>query len=362
MNCVVCGTEVPHRLVGAGGGMNPWCSEPCGAKWRTRNNFLFDLGKQKTITGEQVLGLVIQKGFLDDNVTALTRLNQVSQTIRPLAKEHELGSAFHKQAVHQQQKGTRTETSYKTSQQKTGKKIQIQKQDVKGRTFLRTVDETREVRTPVHRQVPNIVKVDITPDKMMEIALMAYNTAVELKRKQLPVILYRVDSKGQLTSQEKKAQTLSSSVHAAVGDTEVWPLEKTAAWIQGAIRARVSFVLLNDPRGVDILIGGINKKSDAVYVRELHQITSMRYQIDVTTTEERPSGMKGKKLFILRPPARDVGVLPLVPRLTPEMWSHTWDSSKSNLSLSDSEGLIRDHLRNLFTEAGGKSELDLPMY
>jgi hypothetical protein len=54
-------------------------------------------------TGEQVLGLAIQKGFLDDDVNALTRLSQVSQTIRPLAKEHELGSPFHEEAVHQQQ-------------------------------------------------------------------------------------------------------------------------------------------------------------------------------------------------------------------------------------------------------------------
>jgi hypothetical protein len=38
------------------------------------------------------------------------------------------------------------------------------------------------------------------------------------------------------------------SVHANVGGTEVWPLQKTAAWVQGAMRARVSFVLLNDRR------------------------------------------------------------------------------------------------------------------
>lgn len=362
MICVVCGTPVPHRLVGPDGGMNPWCSEACGARWRTRNNFLFDLKNQRTISGEQVLGLVLQQGHLDDDLRALTRLNQVSQTVRPLAKEHELGSAFHKEAVHQQQKGMRTETTYKTSKEKTGKKIQIPKQDVKGRTFYRTVDETREVKTAVRKQVPNIVKVTIAPDRMLEIALMAYNTAVELKRKQLPVILYRVDSKSLLTSQEKKAQTLSSSVHAAVGGTEVWPLEKTAAWIQGAIRARVAFVLLNDPRGDDILIGGLNKNSDAVYVRELHQITSTRYQIDVASSDERPSGMKGKKIFILRPPEKELGVLPLVPRITSEIWSHTWDSSKSNLTLSDSPGLIRDHLRKLFTEAGDTSKLDVPLY
>jgi len=45
------------------------------------------------------------------------------------------------------------------------------------------------------------------------------NTAVELRGKNLPVILYRVASKGVLKSEEKKAQTLSSSVHASVGGT-----------------------------------------------------------------------------------------------------------------------------------------------
>jgi len=45
------------------------------------------------------------------------------------------------------------------------------------------------------------------------------NTAVELRGKNLPVILYRVASKSVLKSDEKKAQTLSSSVHSSVGGT-----------------------------------------------------------------------------------------------------------------------------------------------
>jgi hypothetical protein len=358
MKCVVCGTPVPHRLVGVEG-MHPWCSEPCGVKWRTRNNFLFDLTGKASITREQILGLVVQKGYLDNDVPTLGRLSRVSTTIRPLAKEHELGSAFHKTAVHQQQKGMKDVSTTTMTQVKTGKKIQIEKTSVKGTTFKRTVDEVISVPKVTKKSVPNIVKVDITADQMLEIALMAYNTAIELKSKGLPVILYRVDSKGSLTGKEKNEQTLSSSVHASVGSTEVWPLEKTAAWIQGAMRARVSFVLLNDPRGADILIGGVNKRSDAVYVRELHQITSMKYQIKVAPDTLTPTGMRGKKkLFILIPPEKTLGVMPLVPRITADIWSHTWDSSKSNLTLADSEVLIRDHLRKLFTDAGKSLPLE----
>ena len=49
--------------------------------------------------------------------------------------------------------------------------------------------------------------------------------------------------------------------------------------------------------GDDILIGGINKASDAVYVRELHQITCMKYNIGIASEAQTPSGMKGKQVF-----------------------------------------------------------------
>ncbi|KPF45398.1 hypothetical protein IP87_04720 [beta proteobacterium AAP121] len=354
MKCVVCGKPVPHQTVDSdgGGGMHPWCSEPCGARWRTRNQFLFKLSGQATLTGEQILGMIIDKGMLDGDVRTLTKTNQVSKAIRPLSKEHELGAAFQKAAVHQQQRGTKTETYTTTVSEPTGKKIMVEKTSVKGITFKRQVAEMKDVTTTHTRKVPNIVQQAITPDQMFEIALMAYNTAVELRSLALPVILYRVDTKGTLTSEEKKKQTLSSSVHASVGRTEVWPLEKTAAWIQGAMRARVSFVLLNDPRGKDALVGGVDKRSDAVFVRELHQITSMRYEIKKCPVELRPKNMKSTEIFILEPPAQDLGVLPLVPRISPDIWSHTWDSSQSNLTLGDPAALIRNHLRKLFDVAG----------
>jgi len=332
MKCVVCGSSVPHKLVEQGG-MHPWCSEPCGAKWRTRNDFLFNLSGLSSITREQVLGMVIQHGHVDDDVATLTRLNQVSKSIRPLAKEHELGGVFTRTAEHQQQQGTKKIGASKKVEVTTGKRIQREKSTASA--------------------VPNIVKQAITADQMLEIALMAYNTAIELKSKALPVILYRVASKGTLTKLEKQQQTLSSSVHASVGSVEVWPLEKTAAWIQGAMRARVSFILLNDPRGRDILIGGVDKKSDAVYVRELHQITSTKYQIKVAPDELTPSGLRGrKKVFMLEPPEKTLGAMPLVPRISAEIWSHTWDTSKSNLTLGDEASLIRDHVRKLFVDAG----------
>lgn len=359
MKCVVCGTPVPHRLV-SDGGMNPWCSEPCGAKWRTRNNFLFDLRGKPTLTREQILGMVVDKGYLDSDERTLGRLAQVSTTIRPLAKEHEVGAQFHAPAVHQQQQGMKTIETVTNSMQKTGRFVTVDKVTKAGKPYQRTVPEMRAVPKVTRTSVPNIVRTDISADQMLEIALMAYNTAIELKGKSLPVILYRVTSKGTLNKSEKNTQTLSSSVHASVGGTEVWPLQKTAAWIQGAMRARISFVLLNDPRGEDILIGGIDKASDAIYVRELHQITSMHYTIGVAGEAQTPSGLKGKKIFVLNPPEKTLGVMPLVPRITPDHWSHTWNSAKSNLTLGDRPSLIRNHLRTLFAEAG--TRLGVPAY
>jgi hypothetical protein len=365
MKCVVCGNDVPFKLVDATGGMNPWCSDPCGAKWRTRNNFLFDLKspeskKVKSISGLQVVAMAMDQGWLDNDPSALFKLSNVSKDLRPVAMEHEVID-FKRPAVHKQQQGMKEVSETKTSKIKTGKKITIEKTDVKGRKFKRIVDETKDVITVTKKQVPNIIEVGITPDQMLEIALMAYNTAVELRGKNLPVILYRVTSKGTLQSDEKKKQTLSSSVHASVGGTEVWPLQKTAAWIQGAMRARVSFVLLNDPRANDMLIGGINKASDAVYVRELHQITCTKYNIAVASEAQTPSGLKGKKVFVLEPPEKALGPLPLVPRINANVdWNHTWNSSESNLTLQDSPGLIRDHLRQKFIKAG--EELKVPAY
>jgi hypothetical protein len=357
MKCVVCGKEVPFRLASEDGGMHPWCSAPCGEKWSKRNNFLFDLKSvesknAKSISGLQVVAMAMDQGWLDNDPSTLSRVSQVSKDLRPVAMEHEVLD-FKKPAVHIQQQGTKDVPVTKTSTVKTGKMITVEKTSVKGIKFKRTVPETREVTTTTYKKVPNIVQVEITPDQMLEIALMAYNTAIELRGKNLPVILYRVASKGVLKSDEKKAQTLSSSVHASVGGTEVWPLQKTAAWIQGAMRARVSFVLLNDPRADDILIGGINKNSDAVYVRELHQITCMKYNIAIASEAQTPSGKKGKQVFILEPPEKALGPLPLVPRINANVdWTHTWNSSESNLTLGDSPTLIRDHLRKLFVKAG----------
>ena len=73
--------------------------------------------------------------------------------------------------------------------------------------------------------MPNIVQVEITPDQMLEIALMAYNTAVELRGKNLPVILVtsrdapedqrdKRDDRG--PDQSDRAQ-LSATLHIALG-------------------------------------------------------------------------------------------------------------------------------------------------
>lgn len=326
MLCVVCAKAVPVSK-----DQNPWCSVECREKWQRRQPFLFsdlkprnrDLRLEKPIpqpvfSGENLLAAVLQHNALDD--TDLAALRRVSSRTRPLAIEKEVGPGFHKKATHYQQ------------------------------------------RKGVVEATP------IDADRMLEIAIMAYNTAILLHKKKKPVILYRVAGKRTLSDEEQQ-QTLSSSVRAKVdtGATErkeVWPIEKTAAWIQGAMRARVSFVLLNDPR--EDLVGGIDKKSDAIYVREIFQIVSTHYVIGKASDEITPKALltcaKGKILpFVLNPPATSLGPLPLIPRMNQMIdWSHTWDGSKSSLTLGDSPTLIRDQLTEQFKEAG--TRLGIPDY
>ena len=96
-------------------------------------------------------------------------------------------------------------------------------------------------------------------------------------------------------------------------------------------------------------------------MRELHQITCMNYNIAIASEAQTPSGKKGKQVFILEPPEKALGPLPLVPRINANVdWTHTWNSSESNLTLGDSPTLIRDHLRKLFVKAG--EELKLKPY
>lgn len=266
-------------------------------------------------TGTAVLKLLMKTGLLDDS--GLTTLRQVSKVLRPHAIEAELGPAYEKDASHYQ--------------------------------FNRAKQQV-EI-TPIKRQ------------RMLEIAILAYNTAIQLRTKEKPVILYRVAGKRTLTAEEKM-QTLSSSVRVRVDvDTttkEVWPIEKTAAWIQGAMRARVSFVLLNDPR--EDLVGGVDKKSDAIYVREIYQILSTRYVIGKAPKSLTPTAQKEKDIqpFVLTPPP-ELGQLPLVPKMSQAIaWDHTWDGSKSSLTLSDSTELIRDYLTKLFEQKG--KDLGIPEY
>ncbi|SKD01831.1 hypothetical protein SAMN05446935_4261 [Burkholderia sp. YR290] len=326
MLCVVCAKEVPVSK-----DQNPWCSELCRGKWQRRQPFLFadlkpknrDLRKEKAIpqpanTGENLLAAVLQNNTFDDDT--LARLRGVTTGTRPLAIEKEVGSGFHKNATHYQQRTGKVET------------------------------------TP------------ISADRMLEIAIMAYNTAILLHQAKKPVILYRIAGKRTLSEEEQK-QTLSSSVRAKVDvgtaeRKEVWPIEKTAAWIQGAMRARVSFVLLNDPR--EDLVGGVDKKSDAIYVREIFQIISTHYVIGKATDEITPKAQltcaKGKILpFVLNPPDKTIGPLPLIPRMNQKIdWSHTWDGSKSSLTIGDPAELIRDQLTVTFKEAG--TSLGIPEY
>lgn len=195
-------------------------------------------------------------------------------------------------------------------------------------------------------------EINIPKDEMIEIALGAYRAALKLKGKNVPVVLYRVSDKDKLTHAEERTQTVSGAAKTA---DALWPVERTAAWIQGAMRARIPFLLLTDPRGVDSLVGGRDKNSDAVYVRELFQITQTRYTIGKSVEGDLPIALKGKSrsVFKLIPPAKDLGPLPIIPRMSAKMdFHHTWDASQSSLTLADDAGQMSDYLTDIFTEAG----------
>lgn len=203
-------------------------------------------------------------------------------------------------------------------------------------------------------------EITIPSDEMIEIALGAYRAALKLKGKNAPVVLYRVSDKDKLSHDEERMQTVSG---AAKTQDALWPVERTAAWIQGAMRARIPFLLLTDPRGADALVGGRDKNSDAVFVRELFQVTQTRYTIGKSTEADLPASLKGKNkaVFKLLPPDKDAGPLPIIPRMSARMdFHHTWDASKSSLTLADDAGQMSDYLIQQFTEAG--KTLGLAMY
>jgi hypothetical protein len=277
------------------------------------------------------LSIVAESGAVDDRT--LWAMRSTSRALRPLAIEQEVGSAFFRDAIHAQPRRVR----------------EMGAAAAPGAEVVRWVPE--ETTVPAAR--------------MLEIAVMAYNTAVQLKRRGEPVILYRVAGKRTLSDTEQ-LQTLSSSVKARLalpggGSMEVWPILKTAAWIQGAMRARVPFILLNDPR--EDLVGGPDKASDAVYVRELHQILSMRYTIGMAPPGSTPTAQRAKGIapFILEPPKGDLGPIPVVPRISQVIdWNSTWDSRKTSLTIGSPPGLLRDYLTRVFTEAG--THLKIPAY
>lgn len=200
-------------------------------------------------------------------------------------------------------------------------------------------------------------------DRMIEIAIASYRTACKLASKGLPVVLYRVkDKRGRLTEHETRTQAVCGAVPDA---TDVWPLERTAAWLQGAMRARVPFLMITDPRGEDNLIGGHDKSSDAIYVRELFQISQTKYTIAKATGTEIPAGWTTDRptaIFKMVPPANDSGPLPIVPKLRDHMdYSHTWDSKKSSLTVDDEDTTrMAEHVKGLFDEAG--TSLGVPDY
>lgn len=204
-------------------------------------------------------------------------------------------------------------------------------------------------------------EVVITADDMLEIALNAFRTVIRLKGTKKPVILYRVFDRKRLTKGEEEAQTVAGAARIT-GKENLWPIERTAAWIQGALRARSTFLLLSDPRDDNVLVGGKDKNSDAVYVREIYQILMTKWEIALAPESSLPSKTKGTfKGFMLQPPASEIGPMPLTPRMSEKMdYNHTWDGSKSTLSVNGDAMRIRDVLIREFTTAG--TRLQIPKY
>lgn len=201
--------------------------------------------------------------------------------------------------------------------------------------------------------------VDVTADEMLEIAILAYHGALEVTQNNKPIILYRVTDKGALTEVEKQ-QTLSGRIRVKTNylgrEKEVWPLEKTAAWIQGAMRAKARFLLLSDPR--EGLLGGRDGTGDAVYVRELHQILSSNYIIAEASDDDLTDRMRraSTRAFILKP---RIGTLnfpvPIIPKMSGIMQGgDTWDGSVSTLRESDPNLLVRNTVRASFVSASSK--------
>ena len=298
----------PHFLQ-----QHPYCPPPatCGDTWRNRMPHLFKVTLPDTLPsaeglGETLLKVALQSGMgsmLDDKDFAA--LQSVSKQTRSFAIGSQHKDA-HKPATH------------------------YDKQTTAG--------------------------VAIVADEMLDIAILAYHGALEVKAAGKPIILYRIADKGALTPAEK-LQTLSGRIRVKIStgseDKEVWPLEKTAAWIQGAMRARVSFLLLSDPRGN--LKGGKDGSGDAVYVRELHQILCSHYEIAKAATTDLTEKMRsgGTQAFILKPKSgTESAPIPLIPKMSRHMAaSNTWDGSVSSLSLSDAPTLIRDSLKTRFEKA-----------
>ena len=124
-----------------------------------------------------------------------------------------------------------------------------------------------------------------------------------------------------------------------------------------AVRAGVPFVLLTDPRADGSLVGGKDKTSDAVYVRELFQITQSGYTVSRTTEDDLPYRMKNQSrvLFKLIKSGGPSGPMPLIPKMSKKMsYDHTWDSAKSSLSLKDDDTTtMASVVKGIFDAAGG---------
>lgn len=201
-------------------------------------------------------------------------------------------------------------------------------------------------------------KVIVDKDRMIELAVQSYRTATKLKSDGLPVILYRVYDRQHLTQDEENTQTVAGAVR---NDQNVWPVERTAAWIQGAMRGGVTFIAVTDPRGDRNLLGGKDKNSDAVYVRELYQINQTGYNIDVAEDSELPTQLRGRSqtIFKLVAPERS-GPMPILPKMSSKMdFNHTWDSSKSSLTVDDQDvDTMAKYVASIFKTAGDRLDVD----
>lgn len=170
------------------------------------------------------------------------------------------------------------------------------------------------------------------------------------------VFLYRNSDKDNLTAKEKKSTVPSSSQgrssyslqHNQI--TPFWTVEKTAAWILGGLYSRLPFFLVSSPtQKINFIEGNVNHRAlisrPAIYAREILQILSAGYTVDLAGPEETPYKLRNAQadaLIILRPPAGPY--TDIQTRLIPGLWNRDNKTLDSLFITYNGKAITADNL------------------